>query len=470
MAHRCQVCDEVFNRSDHKQVNCSFCDYKSCTSCNERYLLDTTQDAHCMACRKGWTREVLMNNFTSKFVTKEYKQRRENLLLEREKSMMPATQVYVELEKEVRKLTQEIVKERVNLENSYKEYNKMSARQLGVLAVEKGFSTEFEALVYRHKEAQEQMKICHNIQTDIKTLEWHQNELIARIHGRAVDMEKRAFVRACPHAECKGFLSTAWKCGLCENWTCPTCHEVKGQDREAPHTCNPDNVATAELLARDSRNCPNCAAMIFKINGCDQMWCTQCHTAFSWRTGRIETHAVHNPHYYEYQRQHGTLARQPGDVPCGGLPDWLHVHRLLGPNAQTYHGINIYNDIVNAYRSHGHAQYAVMPRYQEANLLTENRDLRIKYMIGDIQEDEFKKKIQQREKANQRKRDIRQVVEMYVTILTDIFQSFSVSREVRNLHMNLEGLRDHYNNTINKVQFVYKCAVPSVSSNFNFRV
>jgi hypothetical protein len=111
-----------------------------------------------------------------------------------------------------------------------------------------------------------------------------------------------------------------------------------------------------------------------------------------------------------------------------------------------------------------------MPRYQEANILTENRDLRIKYMIGDIQDDEFKKKIQQREKANQRKRDIRQVVEMYITILTDLFQSFSVTRDALNLHMNLEGLRDHYNTTINKVRFAYKCAIPSLHNNFNFRV
>ena len=470
MARRCQVCDEVFNRSDHKQVNCSFCDYKSCTSCNERYLLDTTQDAHCMSCRKGWSREILMNNFTTKFVTKEYKQRRENLLLEREKSMMPATQVYVELEKEVRKLGREIAQTKVELDRANNDFVKISNQNLGIFAVEHGFTTEFDALIHRHKLAQEQRKVCSNINIDIQSLEWKQNELIGRIHGRALDIGKRAFVRACPHADCKGFLSTAWKCGLCENWTCPTCHEVKGLDKEAEHTCNPDSVATAELLARDSRNCPNCAAMIFKINGCDQMWCTQCHTAFSWRTGRIETHTVHNPHYYEYQRAHGTLARQPGDVQCGGIPDWSQVYRIFGTNPNSTHGLNVINDIVNAYRSHAHAQYAVMPRYQEANIVTENRDLRIKYMIGDIQDDEFKKKIQQREKANQRKRDIRQVVEMYMTILTDLFQTFTSTRNVHYLHMNLEGLRDHYNTTINKVQFVYKCAVPSIAQNFNFRV
>jgi hypothetical protein len=412
-----------------------------------------------------------MYNFTTKFVTKEYKQRRENLLLEREKSMMPATQVYVELEKEVRRLTKEIARAKLELELAHGDYNKINNQNLGVLAVEHGFTTEFDALIHRHKLSQEQRKVISNMNIDIQSLEWKQNELITRIHGRELDVGKRAsFVRACPHADCKGFLSTAWKCGLCENWTCPTCHEVKGLEKDAAHTCNPDNVATAELLARDSRHCPNCASMIFKINGCDQMWCTQCHTAFSWRTGRIETHTVHNPHYFEYQRTHGTLARQPGDVPCGGIPDWNVVYRLLGSNAPARIGINVYNDIVNAYRSHGHAQYSVIPRYQEANVLNENRDLRIKYMIGDIQDDEFKKKIQQREKANQRKRDIRQVVEMYMTILTDLFQSFIVTCDAQNLHMNLEGLRDHYNTTINKVQFVYKCAVPSVYYNFNFRV
>ena len=53
------------------------------------------------------------------------------------------------------------------------------------------------------------------------------------------------------------------------------------------------------------------------------MWCTQCHTAFSWRTGEIETHVVHNPHYFQWMREQGSGAvpRAPGDVPqpCGGV-------------------------------------------------------------------------------------------------------------------------------------------------------
>ena len=466
MPHRCEVCDEVFNKSNHSQVNCPFCEYESCTDCNERYLLETSQDAHCMACRKGWTRETLSNNFTQKFVTKKYKERRENLLLEREKSMMPDTQVYVELEKKVRKLGKEIAAIRLKHNEEVQKTYKIRDQPLGPLAVANNLTTEFEALILRHKLGQECRKSINMILIDIETHEWHQHELIARIHGgRAADIEKRAFVRACPYADCRGFLSTAWKCGLCENWACPDCHEVKGLEKDTPHTCNPDSVATAQMLARDSRHCPNCASMIFKINGCDQMWCTQCHTAFSWRTGRIETHTIHNPHYYEYRRTHGGMPRQAGDVPCGGLPEWGSISRYLSAP----HGSALQVIVTNAYRSHGHGQYIVLPRYVEEDRRNENRDLRIKLMIGDIDEDEFKKKIQQREKAKLRKQDIRQVLQMYLTVLIDLFQSFQTNRNTDELFESLNGLRNHYNTTLKKIQVVYKCAIPELLDTFNFR-
>jgi len=281
------------------------------------------------------------------------------------------------------------------------------------------------------------------------------------MNGTQVAQERRTFVRGCPWQNCRGFLSTAWKCGLCDNWTCPDCHEVRGLTKDVEHTCDPNNVATAQLLAKDSRNCPKCAAMIFKINGCDQMWCTQCHTAFSWRTGRIETHVVHNPHYFEYQRARGTLLRQPGDVPCGGFPDWPIVMRLI-PRAHQHYG-----KIVNAYRSHGHCQWAMIPRYT-VNAQTDNRDLRIKLMIGDFSEDIFKKKIQQREKARQRKTDIMQVIEMYMAVLNDLFQSFVSNGNIEELMTSLETLKNHVNPTFRIVSMRYtNCAVPLISDVFD---
>jgi hypothetical protein len=413
-----------------------------------------------MACRKAWSREILVNNFTQKFVSRDYKTRREALLLEREKSMMPATQPYVETEKAIRKITAQITDVKKEADIAREKWAKISQKQLGVLAVEHGLTSEFEASIVRHRLGQEERKVASNLMIDIQHLEWHQNQLTWRLLGGSLEQEKRQFVRACPYTDCKGFLSTAWKCGVCENWTCPMCHEGKGPEKDGPHTCNPDNVATAELLARDSRHCPKCAALIFKINGCDQMYCTQCHTAFSWRTGRVEMGVIHNPHYYEYHRANGTLQRNPGDVVCGGFPEWGHIVRLVGRNTPSF------NLIANAHRSYAHCQWVLIPRY--TTNLQDNRDLRIKYMIGDIDEDEFKKKIQQREKARQRKTDIRQVLEMATAVLTDLFQNFVQQGGGDGLVPSLEGLRTHVNDTMAAVSRRYSnCAVPKFNENFD---
>jgi hypothetical protein len=165
---------------------------------------------------------------------------------------------------------------------------------------------------------------------------------------------------------CRGFLSHGGKCGLCKTRVCSKCHEPKldtegtedevvevveeeiqepvkvvEEVRQEPveevrmevvetirrnrHVCDPNNIETANLLKKDTKACPKCASMIFKISGCDQMFCTQCHTAFSWRTGSIETKVIHNPHYYQYLREQsadGEIPRNPLDNPCAEiLPD-----------------------------------------------------------------------------------------------------------------------------------------------------
>jgi hypothetical protein len=89
-------------------------------------------------------------------------------------------------------------------------------------------------------------------------------------------------------------------------------------------------------------------------------------------------------------------------------------------------------------------------------------------MIGDINEDEFKKKIQQREKARQRKGEIHQVLEMYITVLNDLFQGFVGSGQCSELVESLDELRNHFNTTMRTVSRRYsQCAVPTITENFD---
>jgi chemotaxis protein CheY-P-specific phosphatase CheC len=89
-------------------------------------------------------------------------------------------------------------------------------------------------------------------------------------------------------------------------------------------------------------------------------------------------------------------------------------------------------------------------------------------MIGDINEDEFKKKIQQRDKARQRKGEILQVLEMYTTVLSDLFQGFVSSPKPDEFIESLDELRSHFNTTMLAVSNRYsKCAIPVLTENFD---
>jgi hypothetical protein len=185
------------------------------------------------------------------------------------------------------------------------------------------------------------------------------------------------------------------------------------------------------------------------------MFCTQCHAAFSWRTGRVENGRIHNPHYYDYMRINGGLPREPGDAPCGGLPSMDAMYRCVR---------HPYIPVIH--RMHGHIQHVVLNRYH-TDFVEDNRDIRIKFMLSDFTDEVFKRKLQQREKARQKKTDIRQVLEMYQTVTVDLFQSLLIHKTVDKFLEELSILRDHVNDVLGVISKRYtNCAVPRISADF----
>ena len=78
--------------------------------------------------------------------------------------------------------------------------------------------------------------------------------------------------------------------------------------------------------------------MIHKTEGCNQMYCVMCHTAFDWNSLRIITGVIHNPHYFEYlNRQPGQAPRTPGDLVCGGPPNSFTIRNRISSFFQNYH-------------------------------------------------------------------------------------------------------------------------------------
>tara|TARA_R110000803_G_scaffold68224_4_gene130033 strand:- start:1804 stop:2784 length:981 start_codon:yes stop_codon:yes gene_type:complete len=262
---------------------------------------------------------------------------------------------------------------------------------------------------------------------------------------------RKEFVRKCPVEECRGFLSTQWKCGLCENKICPDCNEVKVEG----HECDPGNVETVKLLKKDTKPCPKCGTMIFKISGCSQMWCPDCHTVFCWNTMRIESGVIHNPHYYDFQRQHGTRGRNHGDIPCGGFPDLQEI-RVVAKS--TKWGINIYN----IHRRICHLQDVELRfNYHEHPNPEDATELRIQYMMNMITENYMKQALQKREKAAAKLRDIRGIIQMVVDTGSDLLRQIVLDPNNYEEHSNVfENLKEYYNDAIGKISHRYTCVVP----------
>ena len=268
----CNICCDTYNVSSRAKTECYYCNFGACRTCCETYVLSESLPK-CLnsKCGKEWSRKFIREKFTSVFVNKKFKKHMEDILYEQEKALMPATQPIIEEMNRKKHIREELAELDEEIEKL--------ARQRRLL----------ERTIY-------------NPELD-----------------KTKEIQKTSFMRSCAAEGCRGFLSSQWKCGICELWTCPDCHELKGANRDDPdHKCDPNNVETAKLLNKDTKPCPKCQTKIFKIDGCDQMWCTQCHTAFSWKTGALST-SIHNPHYFEWMRNRGGggQPRAAGDIICG---------------------------------------------------------------------------------------------------------------------------------------------------------
>ena len=450
----CNICCDDYNKSSRSKICCIYCDFDVCRTCCETYIL-SSEKPKCMKpdCAKEWSRKFLRENFTNTFLNSKYKIHLEEILFDKEKALLPATQPLVE--------------ERIKKNNLKKEIN------------------EIELLI-RHLNSQK-------IQ-----LEYRLNRPVLDINNNE-KADNYRFVRQCPANKCRGFLSTQWKCGICEQWTCPDCHELKGPNRDCNHVCNPSNIETAKLLAKDSKPCPKCQSLIFKIDGCDQMWCTQCHTGFSWKTGNIENN-IHNPHFYEWQRLNGKGAapRNPGDFECGrDITNYLYEriqnsavkHNDLfkmeleevkySYGSRKYKNRNNYSasimKIGEIIRNTIHNTQVELPYFQ-TDYVIRNQELRIKYMESSISENDFKILIQRNDKKNKKNTEIAQVFQLVNTTLTDILyrlldnldKSLNGNHNVDNFLQEISQIVHYCNDILSDISFTYNTIQYKFEDNLHF--
>jgi hypothetical protein len=240
-------------------------------------------------------------------------------------------------------------------------------------------------------------------------------------------------VMPCCQGDCKGIVTCAvrretsvtsnYKCGLCQTNYCNTCRVIKTSEE---HTCDPDTVASVKLIKESAKPCPTCKTSITKIDGCDQMWCPQCRTAFSWNTGEIETGRIHNPMYYEFlRRTQGFVPREQGDeVGCPQDNELVHAHALLfGRNQGRI--TPEHNTILDIHRQLLHIDHYRPEIIDLTEDTTKLRDLRVKYLTNKITKEDMCKYLIKNYNNNIRTNEVAQVYEMVVRSVNDTLRNLS---------------------------------------------
>jgi hypothetical protein len=446
---QCQICCDNFNSSTRATVTCpnADCNFECCKTCVRTYLLGSIKDPHCMHCNHGWDQQFLVENLNKNFMIKDYKEHRQKILLERELSKMPET---------------------------------VDAAS-------------------RHKKSEINIKKSDEIKQQIRDLKRHIHELKVEeiryrkradriLRGADNKGERRAFIMACPSEDCRGFLSTQYKCELCKLKTCSKCFEIMGHEGGAEeHTCLEENIQSATLIRKETKPCPSCGTRISKINGCDQMWCVNCHQAFSWNTGEIDNSAVHNPHFYQYEKaaNNGEAIRQVGDILCGGLIGWRNFRARVFPYLSTLE-VNCSNGAVRTiifdiqkkltslhsfitYISH----YLLDTVRRNVRELGNTEKTRISYILNDITKEELSSTIYKIDVNRRKLTEILNIYELINVVGIEMFTTITnIDREIHRPYLKtilieinkFENFLEYCNDQFSYISITYNCSVSQITN------
>jgi hypothetical protein len=422
---QCSICCLDFTPVVRHKIECpGGCDLTACLACVKTYLLERPLQPCCMNCRIAWTPEFIDETFTRGFRRGVLAERTRKALLDLEKAKLPDTV------------------EEANMVRRRKElYDRYSC-------VSREIGDAEDAQFHEHDEG---------IARKLDELYRARNDIL-RQFGEIREAERgprgvrKEFVKGCPSESCRGFLTSQWNCQLCGCKACKDCHAIVREGSQ--HACDPDDVATARLISQDSKTCPKCAALISKVDGCDQMWCPSCKTAFSWRTLVVETGPIHNPEYFRWMRDNGyAVPRNPGDQACGFHEDvpWLHEFA----NAVAQLGVNWEHTVPHVIRCLNHVKYVLMWRLTNDITVDPDKDLRIRYLLNDIDENQWKASLYKRERTREKRKAKIQTYDMLVKaggdVLRKCLHNLTGQEDIDAMVVELEALRDYFNDTCLRV-------------------
>lgn len=379
----CSICCDPLKKS----IQCSACDAISCQSCAKQYLMTIESlQGHCLFCRAEWSDEFIAKSLTKTWWSKAYRLHLKDVLETQARARLPLMMEAVEQYR--------FFKSRCKLRASlnYKIANLDS--RFHKPGTEGEMNSKLKALMAERDQVSDWI--------DGQRPRWKQwfSSWPREQEGAVEDRPQYLF--SCPQEGCRGFVNArTFACGLCQAGVCRECRCVLNKG----HHCSEEDVASVKAIKEETKPCPKCHAPIFRIEGCAQMFCTQCHTPFNWVTGKEVTGAIHNPHYFEWL---GSRTAEPRD--CGDIINHL-LRRDDFPNGprilRLYHLLTEIED--------GSLSVMLPP-------VPNSYKLAAKYLLGLVDDAKWKKTLMEHHRAEERRRFCDALVQGLVAQIRPLFE------------------------------------------------
>lgn len=199
------------------------------------------------------------------------------------------------------------------------------------------------------------------------------------------------------------------------------------------------------------------------LKNCRQMWCTQCHTSFDWKTGDVVIGNIHNPHFLEWQRKGGgggiTVNENDDNGVCFNAEYFYNIH--MGVFERCFKNIDdkdSYKWYFKCIQLMRHIKFYEMPTYNRYINSSDIKELtmRKEYLKNEVTLTEFKRKLQAFDKRKSRNRDYYMIFDMFTNtccsyIINTLFKNkrlplYTYRSTKENIHLvNIEDLKELYN-------------------------
>ncbi len=443
--NECSICTN--NMTDNFTVVCPFCNVEICESCFQYGITMELQNPICIYCKKNLSLEFVLANNVTEWCKKTFVPYFENLCLEKEKSLLTSTIDKYKNMVKVRDFRKQIraLPSNKKLENQLVKVFKMTDTNF-----EKKNNNDFQTLLDQQIEEKNILK--NSLESEIDKLENNKDKKNKK--------KETVYISNCLVKNCRGFINNKYTCEICDTKICKACMNMMIIDED--HVCNRNDIESAELIKNSSKPCPKCYVPIFKISGCNQMFCTNCHVVFDWVTLKIDTGSVHNAHYFDWMtsQRNDTKNINLEEIACG---DINNIFRDLTFKIRSEEGYFSEDDYYYRYGNlrrifetnrifHGE----IIEKIRNKNIKNNFEKYRIQYLDKQLSIKSWKSKIAKDTINNEKYNSVIEVLEMYIAVTSDFIRQIAFKKlKIRDSLKKYKEFYQHFYESIDDILEIF---------------